>query len=132
MTLPNARDRIKRQRERRGTLFVANPTPSLDPASLRVAREALGLTGSDFAAVLFVHPVTLYRWEGAERLPPICGVAGAVLPLLVDAVRLSLKRAAKIGKAVKRELNLHGPLAALTCLLNWIRNTLRTQAGGQG
>lgn len=49
----------------------------MTPADLRAAREALGLTQTEFAARLGVHWTTVSRWENG-RLPISKRVAMAV------------------------------------------------------
>lgn len=54
----------------------------LPGCEIRRARELLGLTASQFAAVLAVHPTTVSRWEHDHRAPE--GAAMILLASLLD------------------------------------------------
>jgi DNA-binding transcriptional regulator YiaG len=42
------------------------------PQQVKALRRQLGLTGSKFAALLGVHPVTVRKWEaGLQRVSPM-------------------------------------------------------------
>ncbi len=57
----------------------------MTPAKIKAVRKRLGLTGSKFAALLGVHPVTLRRWEAGLR--PVSPMAERLLLLLAKRHR---------------------------------------------
>ena len=78
------------------------------------AREALGLDVGDVAALLGVATSTVYRWEADDgrRLDPR---SRALLDVLEEVARQPDAR--DTGAALRRELRMRGPLAALYALL---------------
>lgn len=55
------------------------------PPEVRALRRKLGLTGSRFAALLGVHPVTVRKWEtGAQAISPM---AARLMRLLAEPRR---------------------------------------------
>jgi DNA-binding transcriptional regulator YiaG len=60
------------------------------PDQVKQIRRKLGLTGSKFAALLGVHPVTLRRWEAGLR--PVSPMAEKLMWLLARHPREAAKR----------------------------------------
>ena len=58
----------------------------MTPDQVKRLRRKLGLTGSKFAALLGVHPVTLRRWEAGLR--PVSPMAEKLMRLLAQRTNL--------------------------------------------
>lgn len=86
--------------------------------AVRELREALGLTVTQFAAVLGVHPNSVHRWERLEQAP----VEGVPLALITSLrQRLLVNRPPKrdpteVGKEVQNKLAIGGMVLALAFL----------------
>jgi transcriptional regulator with XRE-family HTH domain len=53
---------------------------------VRAIRDALGLTGTEFATILGVHQSTIYRWEGASAAVPVEQLQAQLLSVLQVAI----------------------------------------------
>jgi transcriptional regulator with XRE-family HTH domain len=86
-------------------------------------RKRLGLPVSKFAAVLGVHPSSVFRWESrGDQAVPIEGIPLSVL----SALRLRLaeegdeaREAREAGRAVSDALIVGGALIALLLLIKF-------------
>jgi DNA-binding XRE family transcriptional regulator len=81
---------------------------------LRTAREALGLTRQDLAAVVGVHSATLYRWEDPGAPPPE-GLAASLLAAVLDVA--CREDAAQLGRALRHAVRMRGSTFAVYLLL---------------
>jgi len=94
--------------------------PVLTSADIRQTREAFGLSSSQFASVLGVHPTTVSRWENAHGAVVVEGMANTVLSAL--RLRLSANRPAraaaqKKGEEISEALVIGGVVLALALLV---------------
>lgn len=102
-------------------------------SEIRSIRERLGLSVTQFAAVLGVHASTVHRWEAAgDELVDVDGVAANVLIALRQRVADEAEGSAKeAGRAVVEALLIGGALVALAALLAYAlrrRSTTRPPA----
>ena len=93
---------------------------ALSPGQIKQTREALGLSSSQFASVLGVHPTTVSRWENAKGPVIVEGMAHTVLSALQK--RLAANRRAKVeasraGEEISDALVLGGVVLALALLV---------------
>ena len=92
----------------------------LKPRQIRRTRQALGLSSSQFAHVLGVHPTTLSRWENSQRsAAKVEGMASAVLTALDRrlATKSATTVAGKKGQEVSDALVVGGIVLALAILV---------------
>lgn len=86
---------------------------------VRAVREAVGLSGRAFAALLHVHEVTYYRWEnsGPEAVP-IEGLPGRLLQRTSQLIKAG--KPIDIDHELVRLLVVEGSLHALQRFLTKI------------
>ena len=93
---------------------------ALSSGQIKQTREALGLSSSQFASVLGVHPTTVSRWENAKGPVIVEGMAYTVLSALQK--RLAGNRRAKVaasraGEEISSALVFGGVVIALALLV---------------
>ena len=91
---------------------------SIPGKDVRELREAMGLSVTQFAAVLGVHPNSVHRWERLEEAP-VEGVPLALITSLRQRLLLSRapkRSAAEVGKEVQTKLAIGGMVLALAFL----------------
>lgn len=93
---------------------------SIPPHLIRSTREAFGLSSSQFAAALGVHPTTVSRWENSPKDVVVEGTAWTVLMGLnqrLAAKGRAAKEAEQAGREVASALLIGGTLIALAVLV---------------
>lgn len=97
--------------------------PYIPGSRVKAIREALRLTSVQFAAVLGVHPTTVYRWEAAgDSDVPVDGVQWNVLSALSDRIEhdgQARAEARDVGAEVAKALLVAGAVVALFLLLSF-------------
>lgn len=92
----------------------------IQPQFIRETREAFGLSSSQFAAALGVHPTTVSRWENAPGPVSVEGTAWTVLMSLrqrLESNRRAKAEAARVGEEVAQALLIGGTIVALALLV---------------
>lgn len=92
----------------------------LDPNIIRKLRAHLGLSGSQFATVLGVHPTTVSRWENAKEPVVVEGMAWTVLAGLAEHMeneKRAAQEAREAGQQIQNALLVGGVLLALAILV---------------
>lgn len=88
--------------------------------AIRKLRTDLGMTPADFAALLGVHPSSIYRWENADaeevHIEPLQFRLLTVLQQEVNK-RKTAQAQAELGKAIVGALIVGGALFGLFTLL---------------
>lgn len=95
---------------------------TLMPGQIRQTREAFGLSSSQFAVVLGVHPTTVSRWENAPGPVVVEGMAFTVLTALrqrLEKDRRASVAAEKRGKEITNALVIGGAILALALLIGF-------------
>jgi len=86
--------------------------------TIRSLRDALGMTAGQFAALIGVHPATLYRWEakkgGTARLDPM---QHRLLAVIHERLQASVDRD-EWTRVLRNDLLIGGGLYALYRLLS--------------
>lgn len=84
---------------------------------IRTLRESMGLSVTQFAAVLGVHPNSVHRWERLHDAP-VEGVPLAVISGLRERLERPVPKhdAAAVGKQVQNKLAIGGMVLALAFL----------------
>jgi hypothetical protein len=93
---------------------------AMAPGTIRRTREAFGLSSSQFAAVLGVHPTTVSRWENARGPVVVEGMAFTVLTALrqrLEHDRQARATARRKGEEISNALVFGGVVLALAVLV---------------
>lgn len=89
-------------------------------------RSSFGLSATQFAQVLGVHPSTVHRWESAgPQSVPVDGVAANLLIALRQRPLLSDREGAQVGDRIAQALIVGGALVALAALIEWLTKSGR-------
>jgi len=94
---------------------------------LQQLRAGLGLSATELASVLFVHPATVHRWENEPTIEAD-GLPGAIFTALAT---WRLTESARQRGAMRALLLQRGPLTTLAALLNAIADTQYDLATGR-
>ena len=95
---------------------------AISPQEIRFVRESLGMSSSQFAAVLGVHPTTVSRWENSKKaVVPVEGMAQNVLAGLIRRIENEnqAKRTKAAGQEIANALVFAGVLVAIAMLARY-------------
>lgn len=94
---------------------------------IRSVRDALGLTQTQFAALLGVHAITVSRWESGTQVP-----TPYQLGLIQQFGVASRRKRRGVDEDIATVLVTAGAIAGLYLLLKWALEESESEAPGRG